>query len=1242
MTTNWERVEAAFDEALRLTDTAARSAYLARLAGEDASLAAEVQALLSAETSAGRFLDGIGEQTQRLEVFTLQPGQRLGRYRIDDCLAAGGMGVVYRAEDEQLQRRVALKFLAPRADDDPEQRQRLLDEARWASRLDHPNVCTIHEIGETDTGQVFIVMALCPGEDLGRRLRRAPLSVEAIVKLALQLTEALMAAHGVGVLHRDLKPGNVIVDEAGAARLVDFGIAAAASGRGTEHTPAGTLAYMAPEQIAGGDLDERCDIWGIGALLFEALTGRRPFPGRDGVTLSTLRALDHAAPPPGSVVPGVPPALDAVVQRCLHPDPAGRFADAAELHAALRRLLQQTAPESLTATPAQVRDDARLVLAESGEAGTGRYVTVLAVGAGPGRSREAVLETVTRFGGREVSAPAADVVLALFGYPVADEYAALRAARCAEAVPGAGDANCVAVASGPGWFLDAEPAAPLRVGGEVFQRARALLERADAGPAALDAATRRLTEGRRFGGRTAAEDRGDVAGQAPALTPLIGRVHELGLLRDAWARCLEDEQQAILIGGEPGIGKSRLVQELTGGIAPADRALVVDCQASPHQMASPLHPVVGYLRGRLLDDNADAHGAARRLRVLLRRHGLADPAYAVAIARLLGLPEPAQQAPVLLSPELEKERGLDGLARLLLARARQQPCLLVLEDLHWADPTTLGLLERLWRAASAARLLVVCTHRPEFRPPWSAAPGVTHIRLARLRRSESRAMAEAVTAAAGMRTRGIDEVLERCDGIPLFIEELAADLMSGHGPGGGIPWTLQDSLLGRLEQLGDARQVAQAAAVAGRSVGAAVLERVVDLRPETLRGALETLQRAGLLLAEGGARPAFRFKHALIRDAAYASLPEGARRQLHRRVADVLADPAAGGHPSPEVLARHWEAAEAFDEAAGYWAQAAAQALGRFAIAEAQDNARRGLAALERLPHGTDRQQMELNLCMTLGPALMAAKGYADDEVSAVYTRARSLCAGLGDPPDVFPVLFGLWTFHCVRARHDEALTLAESLVRLAAQSGQDELLAEAHMVRGITRYFQGEFLEAETDFAEAWSACEGEDLAAHTLRYGQDPAMVIRSYQSWNAWQLGRSDDADAFSAEAVELARASRHPFSIAYGLTFAAWHAMNRMAPELARDLLDEAIALCREHRIQVFLALALALDALRRMGGGEAAEALEAMEESLKVYRATGAELFLPAWYGAMAQAAAGTGRPERAAALLDEAMGTCER
>jgi len=1261
-TTDWGRVEQAFERAAELADADAQRAFVHELAAREPQVAREVAALLDAETAAERFLEGVGQQTDRFSGHLLRPGQRVDHYRIVDCLGAGGMGVVYRAHDERLSRDVALKFLAAGPAEGREGRHRLVEEARWISRLDHPNICVIHEIGTTEAAQVYIVMARCPGVDLGQLMRQRALSLDEVLRLGLQLSDALQAAHEAGIVHCDLKPANVIVDEEGRARLVDFGIAAALSRAAHDGVrPAGTVAYMAPEQLGGQALDGRCDVWALGALLYEAVTGRRPFPEREGASLEAAAAAASAEPPrPGAVVRGVPPGLDALVTRCLQPDPARRVATAAELHGMLRRVLEQTAEHQLSMqTPAAfVGPTGMRVAADPGERPVeARYLTVLAVPPG-----EVEVE-IGRFGGVWLGS-GTTARLAVFGFPGADEFAVQRAVRCAVELGERTDGTAVAVCAGPGWVAPSQAEETVELGGQVFERAIALLQ-SPAGGVLLDRNSARLVQGyvRVDPVAAGAQGHGDVfrvtggdpraGGRAGrhAQTALFGRVHELGLLRDTWERSLEGEQQVVFLSGEPGIGKSRMVFEIAGWVSRRDHAQVVECLCSPHQIGSPLQPVVSYLRGRLFGpQSAASANPGERLRAFLEPTGMAGTIHHLALARLLDVPEPAETEALMLSPEVQKEATLEALLRLLLNVA-ERPCLLAAEDLHWADPTTLDLLERLWQAESARPLMVLCTHRLEFRPGWSAPAAVTHMRLPRLRTADTRAMVDLLLGEEAVEDVQRADIVERSDGIPLFVEELTADLAENLSQAGGeappaVPATLQNALLARLDRLGEAREAARAAAVIGRRVDEALLAEVLGWPTGRLSAALRALQRSGLIIEEVGGGPRrHRFKHALIQDAAYESLSAEGRRTLHGRVAASLAaDFPARVKQAPEEVAAHLETAGETAASVGYWMDAAALALERFAIVESARHARRGLAALEALPAGAERAQTELALLATLGPALMAAKGYADQEVNGAYTRARELCDQLGNPPAVFPVLFGLWTFHCVRARHAGALELGKALVAMAERSGEPEQICEAYMTRGITHYFQGQFALAAADFDRAWAAYEPGEQRTHVLRYGQDPGMVIRSYQSWNRWMMGDAEAADADSIEAVELARATRHPFSIAYGLTFAAWHAMNRGRLDDARQLLAESIELCRAHKVQVFLALALALDALCTIQSG--GDGLGAMEESLEVFMATGAELFLPAWYGAMAQAAAVSGDAARAESLLAEAVtrseGTEER
>lgn len=878
-----------------------------------------------------------------------------------------------------------------------------------------------------------------------------------------------------------------------------------------------------------------------------------------------------------------------------------------------------------------------------------QYLTVLAL------AGDAPEVEIAGFGGIWVDGAAA-VRLAVFGFPGVDEFAVQRAVRCALNLVERTDGKAAAaVCAGPGWAGAAPDGETLDLGGQVFERAAALAG-SRAGGVLLDRNSARLVQGyvrmEPLGADAPRQsDRYRVVGDDPhagprARTPLFGRVHELGLLRETWERSLDGEQQVVFLAGEPGIGKSRLVFEIAGWVSRRDRAQLVECLCSPHQIGSPLNPVVSYLRERLFGERtATAGDGGERLRAFLEPSGMAGTVHHLALARLLDLPGPAEAEALILGPEVQKEATLEALLRLLLNVA-ERPCLLIVEDLHWADPSTLDLLDRLWQAESARPLMVLCTHRLEFRPSWATTPAVTHMRLPRLRTADTRAMVDRLLADRTVEDARRAGIVERSDGVPLFVEELTADLTESLSQSGGevssVPATLHHVLMARLDRLGEAREAARAAAVIGRQVDEALLAQVLDWPAVRLSGTLRALQRAGLVIEEGGGGPRrYRFKHALIQDAAYESLSAQSRRSLHGRVAaSLVADFSERVKQAPEVVAAHLESAGERTAAVSYWLDAARLALERFAIVESARHARRGLAALDGTADGMHRRQTELALLTTLGPALMAAKGYADGEVNGVYSRARELCDQLGNPPAVFPVLFGLWTFHCVRARHPGALELGEAMVAMAERSGEPEQRCEAHMARGITRYFLGLFEPAAADFEQAWSAYEPGERRTHVLRYGQDPGMVIRSYQSWNRWIMGDAARADADSAEAVALARTTRHPFSIAYGLTFAAWHALNRGRIEEARRLLAEAIELCRSQKVQVFLALALALDALCTIQAG--GEGMAAMEHSLELFMATGAELFLPAWYAAMAQAAAAGGDVARAGALLTEAVSRSER
>ena len=462
----------------------------------------------------------------------------------------------------------------------------------------------------------------------------------------------------------------------------------------------------------------------------------------------------------------------------------------------------------------------------------------------------------------------------------------------------------------------------------------------------------------------------------------------------------------------------------------------------------------------------------------------------------------------------QRQLTIDALITILLVRADYQPLLVVAEDLHWIDPSSLDLLTQLIEHVPRTRQLVVLSFRPEFKPPWPDGPGLERLNLNRLDREAS---ARIVTEIAGMPapTELLDQLVEKADGVPLYLEELTK-LVSEQGlihhgngrldparprPALAIPATLADSLTARLDRLTDAKGVAQLGAAIGRQFSYELLEAVakttasVDTR--ALRRHLARLVDAGLLFVEHDARgETYTFKHALIQDAAYGSLLRTTRQQYHRHIAQALTEHfPATVKTAPELLAHHYTQASMMAEAVPCWLDAGQRALRASANPEAIAHLTTGLDLLADLPAGPERAGVELQFRLTLGPAYMAIRGYAAPEVEACYQRARELCRELGDtPPQLVPVLHGLWTNHIVRAQHTSALALGEQVLQLGAATNDDGLLLQGNMEVGWSHFFLGELEQAREHLERVLALYDHERHSSHAFTYGDNPATSARS----------------------------------------------------------------------------------------------------------------------------------------------------
>ncbi|HET6519516.1 MAG TPA: AAA family ATPase, partial [Geminicoccaceae bacterium] len=661
-------------------------------------------------------------------------------------------------------------------------------------------------------------------------------------------------------------------------------------------------------------------------------------------------------------------------------------------------------------------------------------------------------DAVGRWGG-SVAKYLGDGVLACFGWPRAHEDDAERAVRAGlELVQGVGRLTAgeggpplaarVGIATGlvmVGEPVGEGPARERAVVGETPNLAARLQALAEPGAVVVAPGTRRLVDGLfdvtdlgahalkgfaapvrawRVLGPSAAEGRFEARRRASGLTPLVGRERELARLLDRWQSAADGGGQVVLLSGEPGIGKSRLFQALHERLR--DRGgpyLRLRYQCSPYATNSALHPVIDQLEhaaGFARDESPEEKLA--KLEALLARSAEDVGAVAPLLAALLSVPAGGRYPPLNLTPQRQKDLTLAALAAQLEGLARRQPVLAVFEDAHWIDPTSLELLERLVERAGELRALLVVTFRPEFAPPpgWAGRAHVTALPLGRLGRQRGAALVERVAGDKALPAEVLDQIVDKTDGVPLFVEELtktvlesgmlvdAGDRYELDGPLAplAIPATLRDSLTARLDRLAPVvKEVAQLGAAIGREFGRELLAAVSPLPQSELRAALDELVASELVLARGGPPGAiYMFKHALVQDTAYATLLKSRRRRLHARIARALEERWPETRASrPELLAHHYTEAGLIERAVPSWLEAGTEALGRSAVAEAAAHLGRGLELIPRLPASDDRDRVELELRVALGTAQMAHKGWPAAEVRAALEPARGLCRRLGE-----------------------------------------------------------------------------------------------------------------------------------------------------------------------------------------------------------------------------------------------------
>ncbi|TIS62351.1 adenylate/guanylate cyclase domain-containing protein, partial [Mesorhizobium sp.] len=766
--------------------------------------------------------------------------------------------------------------------------------------------------------------------------------------------------------------------------------------------------------------------------------------------------------------------------------------------------------------------------------------------------QDAVAGAIARFEGH-VAKFMGDGALAYFGWPKVHENEAEGAVRAGLAVveavarlgePGGAPLACrIGIASGlvvVGDLIGEGGAQEEAVVGDTPNLAARLQALAEPGTVMVSEQTRRLIGGlfevedlpalalkgfavpqRAF--RVRREGRAESRFEAlhgAGLAPLVGREHELGLLLERWERAKNGDGQVVLLAGEPGIGKSRLLQAFRERLAD-EPYLPLSQYCSPFHKTSTLHPVIGLLtRAAHLASDDPPSRKLDKLEALLVR-GTSDVAGAAPlIAALVSVPADDRYPPLALTPQRQKERTLSVLLDQVAGLAKREPVLEVFEDVHWADATTLELLDLVVDRVRTLRAMVLITFRPEVTPRWTGHAHVTILTLSRLGRRQGTAVVEHLTGGKALPAEILEQIVARTDGVPLFVEELTKTVLEsgllkeeagGYAltrplPTFAIPSTLYDSLMARLDRLAPVREVAQIGAVIGREFEHELLASVAGMDEKGLAEALRQLVEAELAFRRGEPPDAtYVFKHALVQDAAYGSLLISRRQQLHARVASVLEERSpVTAEADPVLLAYHFGQAGLAEKAVEYHEKAGRRALARSAVAEALVHFRSALDQLQSLPRSEERLRRELAIRLALGSGSVAAYGFAAPATGEAYRRALDLCEELGEQGEIFPVVYGLCLYQLYRAALADMMSGAERLLALAEAGNDRNRLFFAHRAVGVSAFPAGDFPRARFHLEQALELYDPEAHRTPAFVYAFDPRVVCLDHLARTLLPLG------------------------------------------------------------------------------------------------------------------------------------------
>jgi class 3 adenylate cyclase/predicted ATPase len=733
------------------------------------------------------------------------------------------------------------------------------------------------------------------------------------------------------------------------------------------------------------------------------------------------------------------------------------------------------------------------------------------------------------------------------------------------------------------------------------------------------------------------------------LAQLIGRTSELAQLSDLWQTARKGGGQVALLSGEAGIGKSRLCRALLDETND-DLHYLIRYQCSPHHTQSPLHPIIAQLeRAANFEREDDPDVKLGKLARLLNDGGRQGDPKIPLFAALLSIPAEHRYTPPALSPAILRKQTIEALVDRILALAAGKPVLLVMEDLHWIDPTTLEFLSLCLDKSKSAPVLAILTFRPDFNPPWTDESNVNAIDLHRLKENEVIALIEGVTAGQKLPSNVYEQIIRRTDGVPLFVEELTravieADLLSKDGdrsassgalPSFVIPATLQETLTARLDRVPSAREVAQVAAALGREFSFQLLSEVTQLPSEQLSATLAQLSDIDMIHGQGISPDSqYVFKHALVQGVAYETMLRAKRRPLHARIAEVVQQSFQDvASTQPEVVAHHLTEAHLPAQAVEWWRRAGERNVQASANSEAIDHFLKALQLIRTVPETVERLQRELSLEISLGGALIATKGLATHDVVEVYARARDLSERVGAGAEFFRVLWGQWLNCSSRAEYQTARDLAQQCLRVAENVGDPVLLIQAHHALGAGCCASGRFAEAVKHLDQALVIYDPERHGSSAYTYGQDPGVASLIFTGYALWFLGYPEQTQKKIEEGLALAQKLSHPPTSATAAAFGALvQQLCRNAPAV-ESLAGLAVDLSTRHGLPYMRAMGSILAGWTMTQGDRIEAGIAQMVPGIEALRATGAVALIGHFSCLLAQGHAAAGKPDEGLRVL---------